>query len=65
MIQFETLLSIDELSKELGITTYNIYSKIRKGDFPEGVKINGRRKFKPIQIVEYYRNLGVTVTFSE
>ncbi len=65
MIQFETLLGIDDLSKQLGITKYNIYKKIRENNFPKGVKVNGKRKFKPIQIENYYKSIGVEVVFSE
>ena len=30
MIQFETLIGIDELSKEIGLNKYTIYKKIKK-----------------------------------
>jgi len=65
MIQFETLLGIEELSKELGICKYTIYKKIRENNFPKGVKVNGRRKFQPELIKDFYEGMGIKVTLSE
>ena len=65
MIQFETLIGIDELSKEIGLNKYTIYKKIKKDKFPKGVKVNGKRLFKPQSIKEYYQTIGVDITFSE
>ena len=65
MIQIETLLGIEELSKELGICKYTIYKKIRENKFPKGVKVNGRRKFQPHTIKDFYEGIGVKVTISE
>jgi predicted DNA-binding transcriptional regulator AlpA len=65
MIQFETLLGIEELSKDLGICKYTIYKKIRENKFPKGVKVNGKRKFQPQSIKEFYERNGVKVTISE
>ncbi|MEY5068536.1 MAG: hypothetical protein RLZ47_398 [Bacteroidota bacterium] len=65
MIQFETLLGIEELSKELGICKYTIYKKIRENSFPKGVKVNGRRKFQPELIKDFYERMGIKVTLSE
>lgn len=65
MIQFETLIGIEELSKEIGLNKYTIYKKIQKDKFPKGVKVNGRRLFKPETIKEYYQTIGVDITISE
>ena len=65
MIQFETLIGIDELSKEIGLNKYTIYKKIQKDKFPKGVKVNGRRLFKPKTIIEYYQTIGIDITISE
>jgi predicted DNA-binding transcriptional regulator AlpA len=65
MITFEPLFDIDELSKELGINKYTIYKKIREDKFPKGIKVNGRRLFKPETIVEYYNQLGLEITINQ
>lgn len=62
MIQIEKLIGIQELSKELKMNRYTIYKKMSKNQFPKGVKVNGRRMFKPKQIVKYFNDLGVQVT---
>jgi predicted DNA-binding transcriptional regulator AlpA len=64
MIQFEPLLGIEELSKELGINKYTLYKKIREDKFPKGIKINGRRYFKPETIKEYYNQLGIKISIT-
>ncbi len=64
MIQFETLIGIEELSKELGINKYTIYKKMRENRFPKGIKINGKRMFKPDMILNYYKDLGISVKFT-
>ena len=65
MIQIEKLIGIEELSKELKMNRYTIYKKMSKNQFPKGVKVNGRRMFKPNQIVEYFNGIGVEVEVSE
>ncbi len=65
MIQIEKLIGIEELSKELKMNRYTIYKKMSKNQFPKGVKLNGRRLFKPSQIVEYFNGIGVDVDVSE
>ncbi len=65
MIKFETLLGIEELSKQIGLNKFTIYKKIQNNTFPKGVKINGRRMFTPEQIKNYYEDLGVKVSYSE
>jgi len=59
MIQLEALLPIEDLSKQLGLNKYTIYQKIRKNKFPKGVKLNGRRLFKPTEIEEYLKSLNI------
>jgi predicted DNA-binding transcriptional regulator AlpA len=49
----------------LGICKYTIYKKIRENKFPKGVKVNGKRKFQPQSIKEFYERNGVKVTISE
>jgi len=65
MIQFETLIGIDELSKEIGLNKYTLYKKMRDNKFPKGVKVNGKRLFKPSSIKEYYQTIGIEITISE
>ncbi len=59
MIQLETLLHIEEVSKQIGINRYTIYKKIRENKFPKGVKLNGKRMFKPIEIKDYFSKLDI------
>lgn len=61
MIKIENLIGIEDLSREIGISKYTIYSKMRKNQFPCGVKLNGKRKFKPSEIVDYFQNIGINV----
>jgi predicted DNA-binding transcriptional regulator AlpA len=65
MITLEALLGIDELSKELGINKYTLYKKIRKDKFPKGIKVNGRRLFKPETIKEYYNGFGIDIVITQ
>jgi predicted DNA-binding transcriptional regulator AlpA len=65
MIKFETLIGIEELSKEIGLNKYTLYKKMRENKFPKGVKVNGRRLFKPETIKEYYQTIGVDISFSK
>jgi predicted DNA-binding transcriptional regulator AlpA len=64
MITFEPLLGIEELSKELGVNKYTLYKKIREEKFPKGVKVNGRRYFKPIEIKEHYNQIGIDLVIN-
>jgi predicted DNA-binding transcriptional regulator AlpA len=64
MIKFEPLLGIEELSKELGVNKYTLYKKIREDKFPKGVKVNGRRYFKPIEIKEHYNQIGIDLVIN-
>ena len=45
----------------IGINRFSIYKKIRQNKFPSGVKLNGKRMFKPSEIKEYYSNIGVEI----
>ena len=65
MITFEPLLGIEELSKELGVNKYTLYKKIREDKFPKGIKVNGRRLFKPQTIKEYYNGLGIDIVITQ
>lgn len=65
MIIIEPLLGIEELCKELGITKYTLYKKIREDKFPKGIKINGRRLFKPKTIKEFYFQLGIEIEINQ
>ena len=64
MIKLEPLFTIEELSNEIGLNKYTIYSKIRNNKFPKGIKINGKRKWKPEMIKEYYNEMGLDVIVS-
>ena len=64
MITFEPLLGIEELSNELGVNKYTLYKKIREDKFPKGVKVNGRRYFKPIEIKEHYNQIGIDLVIN-
>ena len=61
MIKLEPLFTIDELSNEIGLNKYTIYSKIRKNKFPKGIKVNGKQKWKVDVIKNYYNELGLEV----
>lgn len=61
MIQIEPLLHIEELSKEIGLNKYTIYKKIKSNQFPKGVLMNGKRMFKPNEIIEHYLNMNVVI----
>ena len=65
MITFEPLLGIEELSKELGVNKYTLYKKIREDKFPKGIKVNGRRLFKPTEIKEHYNQMGIEVVITQ
>lgn len=63
MIQLETLLHIEEVSKQIGLNRYTIYKKIRENKFPKGVKLNGKRMFREYEIVNYFNEIGLKVIF--
>jgi predicted DNA-binding transcriptional regulator AlpA len=65
MITFEPLLGIEELSNELGVNKYTLYKKIREDKFPKGTKLNGKRYFKPTEIKEHYKQMGIEVVITQ
>ncbi len=65
MIKFEPLFTIHELCNEMGLNKYTIYKKIRENKFPKGVKINGKRYFKPEVIKHHFEEMGIDVQISK
>lgn len=65
MIQFEPLFTIEELSSELSINKYTLYKKIRENKFPKGIKINGKRKWKPEEIKNHYNQMGIVIEITK
>lgn len=66
MIQIEPLIHIEDLKQIMGISSHTLYKKMREQiEFPKGVKINGKRFFKPSDIKNYYQSIGVDITISE
>jgi predicted DNA-binding transcriptional regulator AlpA len=61
MITFEKLIGMEELTKELNISKYTIYSLRRNQKFPIGVKLNGKRYFKVTEIEDYFNSLNISV----
>lgn len=64
MITTEPLIDIHQLSKEIGITKFAIYSKRRNKKFPEGLILNGRRVFRITEIEEYFKSMNIKTTIS-
>jgi predicted DNA-binding transcriptional regulator AlpA len=61
MITLEKLIGMEELTKELNISKYTIYSLRRNQKFPFGVKLNGKRYFKVTEIEDYFNSLNISV----
>ena len=61
MITFEKLIGMEELTKELNISKYTIYSLRRNQKFPIGVKLNGKRFFKVTELEDYFNSLNIKV----
>jgi predicted DNA-binding transcriptional regulator AlpA len=61
MITFEKLIGMEELTKELNISKFTIYSLRRNQKFPKGVKLNGKRFFKVTEIEDYFKSLNIKV----
>jgi predicted DNA-binding transcriptional regulator AlpA len=59
MITFEKLIGMEELTKELNISKYTIYSLRRNQKFPKGVKLNGKRFFKVTELEDYFKSLNI------
>ena len=64
-LQFENLITIDELSTKLDMNPSTLYRKIREEKFPKGIKIDGRRYFKVNEITTHYNQLGVDVVITQ
>jgi len=64
-LQFENLITIEELSTKLDLNPSTLYRKIREDKFPKGVKIDGRRYFKVKEITKHYNQLGVDVLITK
>lgn len=64
-LQFENLITIDELSTKLDMNPSTLYRKIREDKFPKGIKIDGRRYFKVNEITTHYNQLGVDVVITQ
>jgi predicted DNA-binding transcriptional regulator AlpA len=64
-LQFENLITIDELSTKLDMNPSTLYRKIREEKFPKGIKIDGRRYFKVNEITTHYNQLGVDVFITQ
>ena len=52
---------MEELTKELNISKYTIYSLRRNQKFPMGVKLNGKRFFKVTELEDYFKSLNIKV----
>ena len=64
-LQFENLITIEELSIKLELNPSTLYRKIREEKFPKGIKIDGRRYFKVNEITKHYNQLGVDVVITQ
>jgi predicted DNA-binding transcriptional regulator AlpA len=64
-LQFENLITIEELSSKLELNPSTLYRKMREEKFPKGVKIDGRRYFKVNEIKTHYNQLGVDVVITK
>lgn len=60
-LQFENLITIEELSTKLDLNPSTLYRKIREEKFPKGIKVDGRRYFKLNEITKHYNQLGIEV----
>ncbi len=60
-LQFENLITIEELSTKLDLNPSTLYRKIREQKFPKGIKVDGRRYFKVNEIKSHYKQLGIEV----
>ena len=64
-LQFENLITIEELSTKLDMNPSTLYRKIREEKFPKGIKIDGRRYFKVNEIRSHYNQLGVNIVITQ
>jgi predicted DNA-binding transcriptional regulator AlpA len=65
MITFEKLIGMEELTKELNISKYTIYSLRRNQKFPMWVKLNGKRFFKITELEDYFKSLNIKVIIDQ
>ncbi|RXK48257.1 helix-turn-helix transcriptional regulator [Aquirufa rosea] len=62
MITFtEPIIQLDELEKLIGVKKFTLYKRIRKNQFPSGIKYNGKKWFRISDIQDYYDDLGLKV----
>ena len=64
-LQFENLITIEELSTKLDLNPSTLYRKIREQKFPKGIKVDGRRYFKVNEITTHYNQLGIEVIITQ
>ena len=64
-LQFENLITIEELSTKLDLNPSTLYRKIREQKFPKGIKVDGRRYFKVNEITSHYNQMGIEVVIKQ
>lgn len=64
-LQFENLITIEELSSKLDLNPSTLYRKIREQKFPKGIKVDGRRYFKLNEITTHYNQMGIEVVITQ
>ena len=64
-LQFENLITIEELSTKLDLNPSTLYRKIREQKFPKGIKVDGRRYFKVNEITTHYNQMGIEVVITQ
>ena len=64
-LQFENLITIEELSTKLDLNPSTLYRKIREQKFPKGIKVDGRRYFKVNEITSHYNQMGIEVVITQ
>jgi len=64
-LQFENLITIEELSTKLDLNPSTLYRKIREHKFPKGIKVDGRRYFKVNEITSHYNQMGIEVVITK
>jgi hypothetical protein len=57
----EPIILIDDLEKIIGVNKFTLYKRIRNNQFPKGVKFNGKKWFRLIDLQKYYDDLGIKV----
>jgi predicted DNA-binding transcriptional regulator AlpA len=64
-LQFQNLITIEELSTKLDLNPSTLYRKIREQKFPKGIKVDGRRYFKVNEITTHYNQMGIEVVITQ